>query len=82
MKTSFVQDDVECYISVISEIFTASVFRIAATGARIWSGNRGNSHDIRAKYLQYNPSNAEEKTSRIKQIISKLQARSHAIAAR
>jgi len=57
-------------------------------GARIWSGYTGNatyhfhSHDIRAKYLQYNPSKAENKTSRIKQIISKLQARSHAIAAR
>jgi len=67
MKTSFVQDDVEYYISVISEIYTASLFRIAAAEARIWSGNTGNatyhfhSHDIRAKYLQYNPSKAEKK---------------------
>jgi len=38
MKTSFGQDDVECYVFVISEMYTASVFRIAATGARIWSG--------------------------------------------
>jgi hypothetical protein len=87
MKTSFVKDDVECYVSVISEMYKASVFRIAATGARIWAGYTDNatrhfhSHTIRAKYLQHNPSKAE-KTSRIKQIISNLHARSHAIAAR
>ena len=42
MKTSFVKHAVECYASVISEMYTASVFRIAATGARIWSGYTGN----------------------------------------
>jgi hypothetical protein len=71
MKTPFVKDDVECYVSVISEMYTAPAFRIAATGARTWSGYTGNatshfhSYDIRAKYLQHTPSKAEKK-SRIK----------------
>jgi hypothetical protein len=87
MKTSFVKDAVECYVSVVSEMYTASVFKIAATRARIWSGYTDNanchshSHDIGAKYLQHIPSKAE-KTPRIKQIISNLPARRHGIAAR
>jgi hypothetical protein len=64
MKASFVKDDVKCYVSVISEMYTPSIFRIAATRARIWSGYTDNatchfhSHDIRAKYLQHTPSKA------------------------
>jgi len=82
MKTSFVKDDAECYVSVISEMYTGAVFRIAATRARVWSGYTGtapchlHSQDIRAKHLQHTPSKAE-KTSQIKQIISNLHAKSH-----